>query len=87
MVVGKGKMANVGYALFRTLFLFGLLTWVYVILIQLVYPQVLSAPLAHIKMFPFNLRVDVTGIVGFIVSAVSFFIMQLTPKRNAPHST
>jgi hypothetical protein len=69
-------------ALFSTLFLFGLLTWLYVIIFQMIYPDVMSATLTHINIFPLNLRVDVTGIVAFVVSAVAFFFLQLTPKRE-----
>ena len=67
-------------ALLSTLFVFGLLTWLYVVIVQMVSPGVLSAPLTHIDAFPFNLRVDVTGMVAFVVSALAFFFLQLTPK-------
>jgi hypothetical protein len=69
-------------ALLSTLFLFGLLTWLYVIVVQMVHPDWLSSPLTHINAFPLNLRVDVTGIVAFAVSALAFFFLQLTPKRG-----
>jgi uncharacterized BrkB/YihY/UPF0761 family membrane protein len=69
-------------ALLSTLFLFGLLTWVYVVILQMVHPEWLSAPLSHIDVFPFNVRVDVTGIVAFVVSVFAFFFLQLTPKRE-----
>jgi hypothetical protein len=48
----------------------------------MVYPEWMSAPLTHINVFPFNLRVDVTGIVAFAVSALAFFLLQLTPKSE-----
>jgi uncharacterized BrkB/YihY/UPF0761 family membrane protein len=69
-------------ALLSTLFLFGLLTWLYVVVFQMMFPDWLGSSLTHIKVFPFNLRVDVTGIVAFVVSAVAFFFLQLTPKRE-----
>jgi hypothetical protein len=68
-------------ALLYTLFVFGLLTWLYVIVAQMVHPDWMSEPLSHINVFPFNLRVDLTGIVAFVVAAFAFFFLQLTPKR------
>lgn len=62
---------------FVTLFLFGLLTWVYVVAVQFTRSEWLSEPLSHINIFPLNLRVDVTWIVGFIISEFSFFAGQL----------
>lgn len=64
-------------SLFKTLFLFGLLSWLYVIAMQVTHPDYLPLQLAHIPIFPFTLRVDVTGILGFIISGVSFFLWQL----------
>jgi polyferredoxin len=69
-------------ALLSTLFVFGLLTWLYVILVQMAHPDWLSEPLSHINAFPFNLRVDLTGMGAFAVSALAFFFLQLTPKRE-----
>jgi uncharacterized BrkB/YihY/UPF0761 family membrane protein len=69
-------------ALLSTLFLFGLLTWVYVVILQMAHPEWLSEPLTHIDVFPFNLRVDVTGMMAFVVSMLAFFFLQLTPKRG-----
>lgn len=69
-------------ALLSTAFLFGLLTWLYVIVAQMAHPDWMSAPLTHINAFPFNLRVDVTGMVAFAVAALAFFFLQLTPKRE-----
>jgi len=45
----------------------------------MLYPQWMSGPFTHIDIFPFNLRVDVTGIVAFIVSALAFFLLQSQP--------
>ena len=69
-------------ALLYTLFVFGLLTWLYVLAVQMTHPEFLPEPLTHIDIFPFNLRVDVTGIAAFVVSALAFFFLQLTPKRK-----
>jgi len=70
-------------ALLSTLFLFGLLTWLYVIAVQMAHPEWLPLSLTDIHIFPLNLRVDVTGIVAFVVSAVAYYFLQLTSKREA----
>jgi len=59
-------------ALFSTLFLFGVLTSLYVVVLQIANPDRVTGPLTHIDAFPFNLRVDVTGIVAFVFSS-SFY--------------
>jgi hypothetical protein len=73
-------------ALLCTLFVFGLLVWLYVVVLQVadlvLNLGLMSAPLTHIDVFPFNLRVDETGMVAFVVSALAFFFLQLTPKRG-----
>jgi len=69
-------------ALLSTVFLFGLLTWVYVVVVQMVHPSWLSGPLTHINIFPLNMRVDETGIVAFILSALAFFLVQLERSRR-----
>ncbi len=74
-------------ALLSTLFVFGLLTWVYVVILQMAHPDWLTGPLTHINAFPFDLRVDVTGMVAFVVSALAFFFLQLTPKREKGSET
>ena len=76
------KALQVVRALSLTLFLFGLLTWLYVIAIQITHPRFLPAQLSHIQIFPLNARVDVVGIVGFIVSGLSFFVWQLTLTKT-----
>ena len=74
-------------ALLSTLFLFGLLTWLYVIVFQMRYPDEMNATLTHIEVFPLNMRVDVTGIVAFVISAVAYLFLQLTPKREEGHES
>ncbi len=76
------KLSEALQAFFLTLFLFGLLVWVYVVTIQITHPIWLSKGFTHIDLFPLNVRVDVMGIVAFIVSAVSFFLWQLTCKTQ-----
>lgn len=72
--------SNIVCAFFATTFLFGLLTWGYVILVMIIHPDWVADSLTHLRIFPLNMRVDVTGIVAFIVSALSFFLLQLTPR-------
>jgi heme/copper-type cytochrome/quinol oxidase subunit 3 len=74
--------AGTGRALLSTIFLFGLLTWLYVIAVQLTHPDWIDEELTHINIFPFNLRVDITGIVAFVASALAFFLLRLKPARG-----
>lgn len=69
-------------AFYLTLFLFGLLTWAYVVMVQMIYPKWMNEPLTHVNVFPLNVRVDETGIAGFIISALSFFLWQLTSTKE-----
>lgn len=61
-------------ATFRTLFLFGLLGWLYIAANAVVHPETLEMPLTHFFSFP---REDTFGAVCFLVSFVSFFISNL----------
>ncbi len=60
-----------------TMFVFGLLVWLYVIAVQLTHPEWLRAPFSHIDFPPFNWRVDEVGILAFGVAAVGFLVWQL----------
>jgi hypothetical protein len=42
-------------------------------LMQVTHPNILYTPLTHIDIFPLNLRVGLTGIAAFLLSAISFF--------------
>ena len=59
-----------------TAFVFGLLVWGYVVVIQVTYPDWLYAPFSHIQVFPFNWRLDEVGMFAFAVAAVGFFVWQ-----------
>ena len=61
-----------------TLFIFGLLGWIYVALNAEVHPRTLALPLTHLLPYP---REDTFGIVSFAVSAVAFFVWRLTNNR------
>jgi hypothetical protein len=62
-----------------TLFVFGLLGWLYIVLSATVHPQTLSWPLTHLAPWP---REDTFGIVSFAVSFVSFLVWNLVKDRN-----
>ncbi len=59
------------------LFLFGLLAWVYGVLIQLIHPEYLSKGLSH--LIPW-IRVDTFTILSFIVAAIGFLIWRLASE-------
>lgn len=59
------------------MFVFGLLVWLYVVAIQIVYPTWVAAPFSHIQFPPFDWRLDEVGMIAFAVSAFGFFFWQL----------
>ncbi len=59
------------------LFLFGLLAWIYGVLIQLIHPEFLPMGLSHIVPW---IRVDTFTIICFFVSALGFLIWRLTKE-------
>jgi hypothetical protein len=62
-----------------TLFVFGLLGWIYIAAVALVHPETLHIRLTHFAPWP---REDTFGEVSFVVSLVSFFIWNLVKNRN-----
>jgi hypothetical protein len=64
-----------------TLFVFGLLVWLYVVAIQITHPSWLSAPMARYGVPPFSWRVDDTGVIAFAVAAFGFFVWRIETKR------
>ena len=62
-----------------TLFIFGLLGWVYIIAVVLVHPETRTTQLTHFATWP---REDTFGIVSFAVSFVSFFIWNLVKDNK-----
>jgi len=60
-----------------TAFVFGLLVWVYVVVIQVTHPYWLYEPFSHVNIFPFNWRLDEVGMVAFAVAAVGFLVWQI----------
>ena len=62
-----------------TLFVFGLLGWIYIVLNSLVHMETLSWPLTHLLPYP---REDTFGIVCFAVSFVSFFAWNVLREQK-----
>ncbi|HZK11826.1 MAG TPA: hypothetical protein VFD10_05695 [Atribacterota bacterium] len=62
-----------------TLFIFGLLGWLYMAANSLVHPETLTIQLTHFSPWP---REDTFGIVSFTVSFVSFFIWNLVKDNK-----
>jgi hypothetical protein len=60
-----------------TAFLFGLLIWVYVVVIQVTHPRWVYESLSHVNIFPFNWRLDDVGMLAFAVAVVGFLVWQI----------
>lgn len=58
----------------EVLFLYGLLGWIYGVVIQLTYPELLPYGLSHLTLW---IRVDTFAIMSFLLSIVGFFIWRL----------
>jgi hypothetical protein len=61
----------------QTAFLFGLLSWFYGVLVQLIHPDWLPLPLSHLTPW---LRVDTFTILSFVIAIFGFIIWRLTRK-------
>jgi hypothetical protein len=68
-------------ALALTMFVFGLLVWLYVVAVQLTRPDWLPIPFSHYDFLPFNLRLDDLGMLSFAVAAFGFFVWQLEKEE------
>lgn len=64
-------------ALSLTLFLFGLIGWIYIAANAVVHPESLSWQLTHLTPW---IREDTFGIICFGISFVSFFVWNMTKK-------
>jgi uncharacterized membrane protein required for colicin V production len=65
-----------------TLFVFGLLGWLYIVLSATFHPKTLTWQLTHFAPYP---REDTFGAVCFVVSFIAFFvwnIIRYTEKKN-----
>ena len=65
------KKFHVLRSLSRSLFLFGLLGWVYIAFNAIVHPETLKMPLTHFLPYP---REDTFGALAFVISFLSFWI-------------
>ena len=59
------------------LFLFGLLAWIYGVLIQLIHPEWLPLGLSHLVPW---IRVDTFTIISFVVAAFGFLIWRIVER-------
>jgi hypothetical protein len=62
-----------------TLFVFGLLGWLYIVVVALVHPETLPLQLTHFALWP---REDTFGEISFVVSFISFFIWNLVREEK-----
>lgn len=60
-----------------TTFLFSLLVWGYVVIIQLTNPEWLREPFSHLTYPPFHWRLDEVGMLAFGLAAIAFFVWQI----------
>jgi hypothetical protein len=75
------RKLDTGLGIFRVvgeaLFLYGLLGWIYGVLIQITHPEFLETALSH--LIPW-IRVDTFSVMSFIISIIGFFIWRLTKE-------
>ena len=64
-----------------TIFVFGLLTWGYVICAQFLHPDWITLPFSHLRFPPFNWRMDEVGILSFAAAAIGFLTWQIQAKK------
>lgn len=65
-----------------TMFVFGLLEWLYVVVIQVTHPDWLTISLTHYNVPPLNWRVDDVGILSFAISMFGFLLWRLETERK-----
>jgi hypothetical protein len=71
---------NVIRSLFFTLFVFGLLGWIYIVFNSEVHPVTLAWPLTHFLPYP---REDTFGALCFGTSMISFFVWNVIKKKSS----
>jgi hypothetical protein len=71
----KHKYVIVAKIFGQFLFLFGLLSWFYGVLVQLIHPEWLTLSLSHLTPW---LRVDTFTMMAFASAAVGFIIWRLS---------
>ena len=60
--------------------MFGLLGWIYGVLIQLVHPEWMTLGLSHLVTW---IRVDTFTIISFVIAALGFFIWRLAKELGS----
>jgi hypothetical protein len=63
------------------LFLYGLLGWIYGVLVQVTHPHLLPTALSHLILW---IRVDTFAILSFILSVVGFLMWRITLELTKP---
>jgi len=76
-------MHGITRAVGLTAFVFGLLVWVYVVIVQVTNPRWLYFPFSHVDMFPFNWRLDDVGMAAFAVAAIGFLAWRIQLNANS----
>jgi hypothetical protein len=77
MTKGAMQVTLVAKVVGELLFVYGLLGWIYGVIIQITHPGWLTLRLSHFTAW---LRVDTFTMASFIVSAVGFFIWMLAKE-------
>ena len=67
----------IAHAFALTAFVFSLLVWVYVVVIQVTHPEWVTAPFSHVDYFPFNWRLDEVGMAAFAIAIVGFLLWRI----------
>lgn len=73
-------------AVAQTLFVFGLLAWLYAVAIQITHPEWVPQPFTHYELAPLNLRLDDVGILAYAVATFGFFVWRLGKARQSSGS-
>jgi hypothetical protein len=63
----------------EALFLYGLLGWLYGVLVQITHPEFLDTTLSHLTHW---IRVDTFTVLSFSLSIIGFFIWRLTRQTG-----
>ena len=77
MTKGAMQFTSVVKVVGELLFVYGLLGWIYGVIVQITHPNWLTLRLSHLTEW---LRVDTFTIASFIVSAIGFLIWMLAKE-------
>ena len=73
------SVLEIAKAVGELLFVYGLLGWLYGVIIQLTHPNWLPHQISHLTLW---LRLDTFTITSFIVSAIGFFMWRLASEMS-----